>query len=100
MKRFIIPMLMLLAAVSGRAQEMAEFRTWAMTPPMGWNSWDCYYSSVNEKITMQNAQAMVDQDLVRHGWEDIDTPPSALFVDTIAVVTLTTLLLQVQPWSS
>lgn len=69
MKRFIIPMLMLLAAVSGRAQEMAEFRTWAMTPPMGWNSWDCYYSSVNEKITMQNAQAMVDQDLVRHGWE-------------------------------
>lgn len=23
----------------------ATFRKWALTPPMGWNSWDCYYSS-------------------------------------------------------
>ena len=47
----------------------ATFRTWAMTPPMGWNSWDCYYSSVTEKEVMQNAQYLVDNDLVRHGWE-------------------------------
>ncbi len=45
------------------------FRSWAMTPPMGWNSWDCYYSSVTEKEVMQNAQYLVDNDLVRHGWE-------------------------------
>lgn len=50
-------------------EEMATFRTWAMTPPMGWNSWDCYYSSVNEQLTMQNAQYMVDNDLVKYGWE-------------------------------
>ena len=49
--------------------EMAEFRTWAMTPPMGWNSWDCYYSSVTEKEVLQNAQYLVDHDLVKHGWE-------------------------------
>ena len=49
--------------------DVATFRTWAMTPPMGWNSWDCYYSSVTEKEVMQNAQYLVDNDLVRHGWE-------------------------------
>ena len=49
--------------------DMATFRTWAMTPPMGWNSWDCYYSSVTEKEVLQNAQYLVDNDLVRHGWE-------------------------------
>lgn len=53
-----------------KAQDvMATFRTWAMTPPMGWNSWDCYYSSVNEELTMQNAKYLVDNDLVKYGWE-------------------------------
>jgi hypothetical protein len=52
-----------------QTEEMAPFRTWAMTPPMGWNSWDCYYSSVTEKEVMQNAQYLVDNDLVRHGWQ-------------------------------
>ena len=50
-------------------EDIATFRTWAMTPPMGWNSWDCYFSSVTEKEVMQNAQYLVDNDLVRHGWE-------------------------------
>ncbi len=57
---------------SAKAQEnadMAPFRTWALTPPMGWNSWDCYYSSVTEKEVLQNAQYLVDHDLVKHGWE-------------------------------
>ncbi|MGX8696799.1 MAG: NPCBM/NEW2 domain-containing protein, partial [Prevotella sp.] len=51
------------------SDDVATFRTWAMTPPMGWNSWDCYYSSVTEKEVMQNARYLVDNDLVRHGWE-------------------------------
>lgn len=62
-----------LSAAQAQAQnndsEIETFRTWAMTPPMGWNSWDCYYSSVTEKEVMQNAQYLVDNDLVRHGWE-------------------------------
>ena len=62
--------LALLSMVSAKAQEdIATFRTWAMTPPMGWNSWDCYYSSVTEKEVMQNAKYLVDNDLVKHGWE-------------------------------
>ena len=63
---------MLLSCNFAKAQSdesMATFRTWAATPPMGWNSWDCYYSSVTEKEVLQNAQYLVDNDLVRHGWE-------------------------------
>ena len=49
--------------------DIATFRTWAMTPPMGWNSWDCYYSSVTEKEVTQNAKYMADHDLAKYGWE-------------------------------
>ena len=63
-------MFALLSMVYAKAQDdIATFRTWAMTPPMGWNSWDCYYSSVTEKEVMQNAQYLVDNDLVKYGWE-------------------------------
>ena len=62
-------MLISLSAVQAQSEDMATFRTWAQTPPMGWNSWDCYYSSVTEKEVMQNAQYLVDHDLVKHGWE-------------------------------
>ncbi len=62
-------MLTLSATVKAQTDDVATFRTWAMTPPMGWNSWDCYYSSVTEKEVMQNARYLVDNDLVRHGWE-------------------------------
>ena len=71
MKRITIVLLSVLMALGGiSAQEdMATFRTWAVTPPMGWNSWDCYFSSVTEKEVMQNAQYLVDNDLVKYGWE-------------------------------
>lgn len=49
--------------------QVLPFRTWAKTPPMGWNSWDCYYSSVTEKEVLQNAQYLVDKDLLKYGWE-------------------------------
>lgn len=58
-----------LAPMQAQTEGMATFRTWAQTPPMGWNSWDCYYSSVTEKEVLQNAQYLVDHDLVKHGWE-------------------------------
>ena len=46
----------------------AEFRKWALTPPMGWNSWDCYYSTVNEKITMANVRAQ-KRKLLKYGYD-------------------------------
>ena len=40
----------------------------AKTPPMGWNSWDCYGASVTEEELMGNAQYMHDH-LKEFGWE-------------------------------
>ncbi|NLD04151.1 MAG: alpha-galactosidase, partial [Clostridiales bacterium] len=40
----------------------------APTPPMGWNSWDCYMSAVTEEQILGNARYMADH-LKRFGWE-------------------------------
>lgn len=42
----------------------------AKTPPMGWNSWDCYGASVNEEIVRANADFMAKH-LKQYGWEYI-----------------------------
>jgi alpha-galactosidase len=45
-----------------------DFGDWADTPPMGWNSWDSYGSSVVESEVRANAQYMSDN-LKQFGWE-------------------------------
>lgn len=40
----------------------------APTPPMGWNSWDCYGASVNEEQLLGNAEYMAKY-LKEYGWE-------------------------------
>ena len=40
----------------------------AMTPPMGWNSWDCYGAGVAEDIVKANADYMASK-LKNYGWE-------------------------------
>jgi alpha-galactosidase len=47
-----------------------EFKTWAETPPMGWNSWDCYGPTVEEHEVKANADYMAEK-LKDHGWEYI-----------------------------
>lgn len=42
--------------------------SFAPYPPMGWNSWDCYGASINEKELLQNADFMAEH-LKQHGWE-------------------------------
>jgi len=42
----------------------------AQTPPMGWNSWDCYGASVNEEQLLGNADYMAKH-LKQYGWEYI-----------------------------
>lgn len=44
--------------------------SFAPTPPMGWNSWDCYGASVTEKELMANAEYMAKY-LKKYGWEYI-----------------------------
>ncbi|WP_234988270.1 alpha-galactosidase [Demequina sp. NBRC 110056] len=42
----------------------------ALTPPMGWNSWDCYGTTVTEAEVMANAAVMAER-LLPHGWDTI-----------------------------
>ncbi|MFC6465721.1 glycoside hydrolase family 27 protein [Marinilactibacillus sp. GCM10026970] len=47
---------------------MNEFRTWAKTPPKGWNSWDCFGAAVTETDIHENAQ-YISEHLKDYGWE-------------------------------
>jgi alpha-galactosidase len=40
----------------------------ALTPPMGWNSWNCWGLSVSDEKVKSSAQAMIDKGLANHGW--------------------------------
>jgi alpha-galactosidase len=46
------------------------FWSWAQTPPMGWNSWDCYGAGVWESNVLENADYMA-KNLKSHGWDTI-----------------------------
>ncbi len=46
------------------------FHAWAATPPMGWNSWDCFATTVTEDQVKANADVMADK-LKRVGWQYI-----------------------------
>lgn len=59
-------------SVERKAEPFAEgeFKTWAQTPPMGWNSWDCYGPTVEEHEVKANADYMA-KELKEFGWEYI-----------------------------
>ncbi len=42
--------------------------TLALTPPLGWNSWNHYADKVSQEIVLQNARAMSNSGLIDHGW--------------------------------
>ncbi len=70
MKRLKTLCVAMLAAVALSAQTGTEqpFKTWAQTPPMGWNSWDCFGPTVVEAEVKQNADYMAEH-LAAYGWE-------------------------------
>ena len=51
-------------------KNIKKFHQWASTPPMGWNSWDCYGPTVVEKEVKENADYMA-KFLKDYGWEYI-----------------------------
>jgi alpha-galactosidase len=60
---------------AGRAEK--KFRivvgeTIALTPPMGWNSWNCSGSRVDAEKVLKSARGMVDSGLINHGWTYIN----------------------------
>src|SRR5262249_19041120 len=43
-----------------------------LTPPMGWNSWNCFAGAVDQEKVLAAAHAMVDKGLIKHGWTYIN----------------------------
>lgn len=67
MKRTIL-FLLLLITVGGFAQ---KFENLAMTPPMGWNSWNNFACNVSEDLIKEVADAMVESGMRDAGYEYI-----------------------------
>ena len=44
----------------------------ALTPPMGWNSWNCWGNSVSQEKVLSSARAMVNKGLINFGWTYIN----------------------------
>lgn len=51
-----------------KTDKKSDFKEWAETPPMGWNSWDCYGPTVQEHEIKSNADYMAAY-LKDYGWE-------------------------------
>ncbi len=44
----------------------------ALTPPMGWNSWNCWGLSVTQDKVMSSAKAMIDKGLADYGYSYVN----------------------------
>ncbi len=66
--KIIFILILFVTLSSGNAQE--KFYSWANTPPMGWNSWDCFGTTVTEKEVKANADYMAAH-LKKFGWKYI-----------------------------
>ena len=62
-----------LRARNSRGTAEKKFRivvgeTIALTPPMGWNSWNCWGSKVDAEKVLKSARGMAASGLINHGW--------------------------------
>jgi len=44
----------------------------ALTPPMGWSSWNCWGDAVSQELVLSSARAMAEKGLRDHGWTYIN----------------------------
>lgn len=40
----------------------------ALTPPLGWNSWNCWGAAVSQEKVLSSAKAMIEKGLRNYGW--------------------------------
>ena len=59
--------LLVVALMLTAAQAEPTFWTWAATPPMGWNSWDCFGTTLTEEQAKAQADAQAKY-LKPYGW--------------------------------
>jgi alpha-galactosidase len=71
MTKFILQISVLVTLLCWSGIALAEAaNSPAPSPPMGWNSWDSYGTTVREEQVKANADAMA-RDLASHGWQYI-----------------------------
>jgi len=68
MKRILL-IIVGLACVSASGQKFDQL---ALTPPMGWNSWNKFGNAINEELIRQTADAMVSSGMKAAGYEYIN----------------------------
>ncbi|MDR2147032.1 MAG: putative Ig domain-containing protein [Tannerella sp.] len=66
-----------LKATNALGNDEREFRIIAgdqigLTPAMGWNSWNCWGEAIDREKVLAAAKAMVETDLINHGWSYIN----------------------------
>jgi alpha-galactosidase len=66
-----------LHARNSKGQADSKFKlvvgdTIALTPQMGWNSWNCFAGQVTADRVKSAADAMVDSGLLNHGWSYVN----------------------------
>jgi alpha-galactosidase len=55
-----------------RGLRLVVGKTIALTPPLGWNSWNCWGCAVDDEKIRQAADALVASGLADHGWQYIN----------------------------
>lgn len=58
--------------VSEKPFKIVVGETIALTPPLGWNSWNCWGPMVDADKVIKSAKAMVSSGLIQHGWSYIN----------------------------
>ncbi len=59
----------------GKAEQLLEIvvgEEICLTPPLGWNSWNCWGNRVTQANVEASAQAMYDKGLVNYGWSYVN----------------------------
>jgi len=58
--------------IASRELKIVCGNTLSLTPPLGWNSWNCWGLSVSDEKIRQSAGAMKTSGLIDHGWTYIN----------------------------
>jgi alpha-galactosidase len=61
---------LIMTTMTNSSSNSPAYWNWAVTPPMGWNSWDAFATTVTEEQTKAQTDYMAEK-LVRYGWQYI-----------------------------
>ena len=70
-KTGVYPVVLRAKNARGSAQKAFRIvvgRQICLTPPLGWNSWNCWAAAVDQDKVLRSARAMVKSGLIDHGW--------------------------------